>query len=200
MFFFFSFAALLTRGSQSLPKFPSRQVVFPLPNAEEPAAAETPPQRKRRGEGATPVRKSASASRLRESDKGSVRPSSLARSSVGSFAPPSGNDASKPALAASTDKLIASPPTEEEQRRNGGTGYVISAVEKLRARPAPQDDKRQWTPADQQRLEQLLVDYPDEPVSSMRWLKIANALGTLSHLRPLSVSLVHELQLHRHAS
>lgn len=171
------YAALLTRGSQSLPKFPSRQVVFPLPNAEEPAAAETPPQRKRRAEGATAVRKSASASRLRESDKGSVRPS-LARSSVGSFAPPSGNDASKPALAASTDKLIASPPTEEEQRRNGGTGYVISAVEKLRARPAPQDDKRQWTPADQQRLEQLLVDYPDEPVSSMRWLKIANALGT----------------------
>lgn len=34
-----------------------------------------------------------------------------------------------------------------------------------------------WSPEEQRRLEQLLLEYPDEEVSSHRWAKIARALG-----------------------
>ena len=149
-------------------------------------SVETPqqPSRKRRGDVSTlSMRKSSTVAlaRLRESDRSSSR-SSLLASSTSSFAPPSGNETCKPALAASTDKLtmgIASPPSEEDQQRST-SGIMMPPAEtsKLRSRPQSQA----WTPAEQRRLEQLLVDYPDEPVSTHRWAKIARALGTKSLL------------------
>lgn len=177
-------SVLLTRGSQSLPKFPVRQVVCALPNTDWQRPAETPPQhRKRRSEQAsstasTPNRKP--SSRLRESDKTPLR-SPLSRSGSSSFAPPSGNDTCKPAMAASTDKLpvgIASPPTEEDRTVfivNGGVSYGRLAHEEDKSLASSLGD---WSAAEQQRLEQLLVQYPDETVSNRRWAKIARALGS----------------------
>ena len=41
----------------------------------------------------------------------------------------------------------------------------------------PPTFNRLWTEEEQQRLEQLLLDFPDEPIAAHRWAKIARALG-----------------------
>jgi hypothetical protein len=50
-------------------------------------------------------------------------------------------------------------------------GRVYDSVEK------PVTFNKLWTEEEQRRLEQLLVEYPDEPVQAHRWTKIARALG-----------------------
>lgn len=188
----------LTLVLQTLPKLPTRQVVFPLPNPEPPRAVETtqqPAQRKRRALdvvpllSSPPMRKSSSIAlaKLRETaerDRGVTRNTPSRSVSMSNYAPPSGNETSKPALAGSIDKLpvgIASPLSEEEQQRSS-VPIAMGASDVVKMRNRPEEKKgtgaaMHWTLAEQRRLEQLLVEYPDEPVSSHRWEKIARALG-----------------------
>lgn len=135
------------------------------------------------------MRKSSSIAlaKLRETaerDRGVTRNTPSRSLSMSNYAPPSGNETSKPALAGSIDKLpvgIASPLSEEEQQRSS-VPIAMSASDVVKMRNRPEEKKgtggtMHWTLAEQHRLEQLLVEYPDEPVSSHRWEKIARALG-----------------------
>ncbi|KAJ2726566.1 hypothetical protein GGI07_000508 [Coemansia sp. Benny D115] len=45
-------------------------------------------------------------------------------------------------------------------------------------KPKPASYNIPWSDAEQERLEQLLIEYPDEEVANDRWRKIAQALGT----------------------
>ncbi|ORY97541.1 hypothetical protein BCR43DRAFT_437422, partial [Syncephalastrum racemosum] len=46
--------------------------------------------------------------------------------------------------------------------------------------PRPATFNQPWTDEEQRRLEELLIEFPDEPVQAQRFNKIANALGTRS--------------------
>ena len=45
-----------------------------------------------------------------------------------------------------------------------------------------------WTPEEQRRLEELLVQFPSEDVEMERWKKIATALGNRT---PIQVDLIY---------
>ena len=46
---------------------------------------------------------------------------------------------------------------------------------------------RAWTPEEQNKLEELLLIYPPEPVEAKRFQKIAKALGVLYFLKPILI-------------
>lgn len=68
---------------------------------------------------------------------------------------------------------------EKLAQKPGGVVKVESTKTAKRAGGAPKSvaNHTPWTLEEQHRLEQLLVEYPDEPVAAYRWEKIARALG-----------------------
>ncbi|KAJ1642983.1 hypothetical protein LPJ64_005196 [Coemansia asiatica] len=48
------------------------------------------------------------------------------------------------------------------------------------SKPKPASYNMPWTDEEQERLEQLLIEYPEEEVANSRWRKISEALGTRS--------------------
>lgn len=64
-------------------------------------------------------------------------------------------------------------------QKPGGVVKVEPTKMAKRAAAAPKSMPHHtpWTLEEQHRLEQLLVEYPDEPVAAYRWEKIARALG-----------------------
>ncbi|KAJ1818787.1 hypothetical protein LPJ75_001348, partial [Coemansia sp. RSA 2598] len=48
------------------------------------------------------------------------------------------------------------------------------------SKPKPPSYNMPWTDEEQERLEQLLIEYPEEEVANSRWRKISEALGTRS--------------------
>lgn len=41
----------------------------------------------------------------------------------------------------------------------------------------PETFNQLWSPEEQRRLDELLIEYPSEEIEMRRWTKIANALG-----------------------
>lgn len=68
---------------------------------------------------------------------------------------------------------------EKLSQRPGGVVKVepTKSAKKAAAAPKSVANHTPWTLEEQHRLEQLLVEYPDEPVAAYRWEKIARALG-----------------------
>jgi hypothetical protein len=62
-------------------------------------------------------------------------------------------------------------------RPGGAVKPEPARVTKKPAAPKSVPQHTPWTMEEQQRLEQLLIEYPDEPVAAYRWEKIARALG-----------------------
>lgn len=68
---------------------------------------------------------------------------------------------------------------EKLSQKPGGVVKVEQTRPAKRTASAPKSvaNHTPWTLEEQHRLEQLLIEYPDEPVAAYRWEKIARALG-----------------------
>jgi len=90
---------------------------------------------------------------------------------------------SPPQGGSSPEKEISSPSSNEhENSSQNSPNDKLRVGEKIRGREytpqKPPSFNRLWTEEENEKLEELLLKYPPEPVAAHRWSKIARALGT----------------------